>query len=146
MQLSFNIQDGQAWLDADSKTCDTPVALKPNLCDTYVIIKIDGKQVYRSKEKDNTAHPVFNEIFKTGPIRSDAIIEFEMWDSDEGFSADDLMSKWSGTAEYYLNRHSLVSNTVKNDHRNSLNVVTELVNAKQPEGMHFILFFIVKRF
>lgn len=143
--------DGQAWLDADSTTCDTPVAGKANLCDTYVKIKINGKEVYRTETKDNTAHPIFKEIFETGLIRSDAIIVFEMWDSDVGFSADDPMSTWSGNAEYYLTHHILVDNTTKGNQRNSLNVSTKLVNGKKPEGEHTIsislkLDFSLKRF
>lgn len=135
VELSFHIGDGEAWLDEDGATCDDPVDGSPNLCDAYVLVKIDGKQVYKTKEEDNTAHPVFNEIFKTGKIRSDAIIVFEMWDSDSGSSADDPMSKWSGTADYYLKRHKLVSKTVKNKRRNTLNVSTELLNQKKPPGM-----------
>lgn len=133
-----------AWLDEEGETCDRPVDNTPNLCDTYVIVLIDGKQVYKTKEKDNTAHPVFNEIFKTGLISSDAIITLQMWDSDEGSSDDDKMSTWSGTPDYYLKHSKLVSKTVKNNRRNSLNVVTELIEPKKPAGMLYGLDFISK--
>lgn len=106
-----------------------------------MIVEIDGKQVYKTKEKDNTAHPVFNEIFKTGLISSDATIVFQMWDSDLGSSDDDLMSTFSGTADYYLTHSVLVSKTVSKGRRNSLNVVTDLVQPKQPESMLHCLVF-----
>lgn len=60
-----------------------------------------------------------------------------MWDSDEGYSADDILSTWSGNAEYYLNRgygSLLKGNITDGTHRNSLFVVTEMIISNQSKG------------
>lgn len=135
IRLSFNITDGQAWFDANSDTCDGSEGGIQNLCDTYVLIKIDGEQVYRTKEEDNNYRPIFNEIFETELISRNSIITFEMWDSDEGYSADDILSTWTGNAEYYLNRHLLLGDITDGKRRNSLSVSTELFPSPS-EGIH----------
>lgn len=83
--------------------------------------------MFRTKDHDDTDHPVFNEVFDTKLISAYSIIEIEMWDSDEGFSSNDPMSKWSGYAQHYLSRDSLVgSETDSNGKlRNSLNIFTK---------------------
>lgn len=130
-------------IDADGTTCDTPVDGKPNLCDAYVTVKINGKEVHQTKEQGNTAHPIFNETFETGSIRNDSIIVFEMWDSDSGSSADDPMSVWSGNAEYYLTRKILMGKVSNANQYNTLSVATKLINEQEPEpGMHTNLHFI----
>jgi len=130
VQLSFNIKDGQAVYDACGGNCDDRDGSNPNQCDTYLTIEVDCKKVYQSKEKDNTDHPVFNEKFTTRPIRSDSVIKITMWDSDSGSSADDRMSSWKGTVDYFLNNSKFSSNVVKKNRQNSLNVITELVEPK----------------
>lgn len=138
MQLLFRIREGSAWFDANGDTCDSPVNGKPNLCDTYVVIKIDGKRVFRTVgSKDNTDLPHFFENFETGLISKESNIIIEMWDSDEGYSADDILSTWSGNAEYYLNRgHGLLlkGNITDGTHLNSLFVVTEMIISNQSKG------------
>lgn len=138
IRLSFNITDGQAWFDANSDTCDGSPRDSPNsnLCDTYVLIKVDGIQVYRTKEEDNKDRPIFNEIFETELIRRNSIITFEMWDSDEGYSDNDIMTTWTGTAEYYLNCHLLLGDITDGSHRNSLSVSTEMISPSQTEGIY----------
>lgn len=132
----FKIKDGQAWFDADANSCDSPVDGKPNLCDPYVLIKINGKQVYQSKQQKDTNHPTFNETFETLPIDQYSIITVEMWDSDKGRSSDDPMSTWSGYAQYYLNRDLFVGNVTdaKGSHRNSLSISTKKVEIKKTKG------------
>lgn len=131
IQLSFNINDGRAWFDDYSHACDYPVGTT-NLCDAYVIIKVDGEQVYRTKEKNDTDHPIFDEKFKTRPISENSTIVFEMWDRDDDHP-DDLMSKWTGNAEYYLNRDLLVGKAAPygfGTQRNLLSVSTESFEGK----------------
>lgn len=131
--LAINIKDGQAWFKTDSTACDSPVNGKPNPCDSYVIIKIDGKEVYRTKKQDDTDHPIFNETYKTGLINKYSIITFEMWDGDEG--SDDPMTTWNGYAQYYITQDSFVGNTTDSNgkHRNSLNISTKIT---QSEGKY----------
>lgn len=130
IQLSFAIGDGRAFFDERLNTCDYPVN-SSNLCDAYVIIKINGDEVYRTKEKNDTDHPIFDEKFRTKSISENSTIVFEMWDKDD--DGDVLMSTWTGNKEYYLNRDLLVGKKgwhTPGTQRNFLSVSTELFEGK----------------
>lgn len=114
----LNILEVDKGFLADLRPCDSPVDDKPDPCDPYVIVKIDGKHVYRTKTHNNSGQfEPFNEQVQTGPISNSSIITLELWDNDVGHSHDDPMAKWSGNAQYFLRSTYLYSsgNMIKVD-------------------------------
>lgn len=123
--------------DIEGSTCEQNGGID---CDTYIIIKIDGKQVHKSKTIDNNSYPNFKETFVSEFISMGANIEIEMWDSDEGYSANDLMSAWSETAEFYVNHgeQTLLGNKTADQRQNSLRIRAEWIMGEKSESMYFI--------
>lgn len=68
--------------------------------DAYIIIKIGGEKVFKSKTIDSNSHSTIGETFVSDAIEVDAIIEIEMWNSN----TVDLVSTWKGNAEYFTTR------------------------------------------
>lgn len=140
IQLVFNITDGQAWLNGDSRNCRYS---KSSSCDAYILIKIPYRiginkksnydVVYLSKVQKNTSHPIFNEIYQTGWISRDTIIEVSMYDAiEKNYLPEARMATWKGNAEYYLTRNLLSDDKADGNHRNSLSVSTKII--KKAEG------------
>lgn len=105
--------------DIKGKTCEMNGGIN---CDTYIIIKIDDEQVFKSKTIDNNSHPTFEQTFVSDFINMDAIIAIEMWDSD--LIADDLMSVWKGNAEFFATHgeQTLLGEKTSNNRQNSLTI------------------------
>lgn len=136
VQLLILIKEASALVNEDGKTCDSPVDGKPNPCDPYVIVKIDGQQVYRTKDHDNTGGTGFWEEFETGLINEDSILAFEMWDSDVGDqSTDDHMWTWSGTRGSFFGAPYIESHIADSFDQNSLRVNIQKISPKKPEGL-----------
>lgn len=120
--------DGRAWVKEDLTACDTLIfdGRDKNPCDAFVEVKIDYSLIHRSKLQKDTDHPIFNESFQTGWISRNTTIVFQMidndWSSDYTSSAQqDIMSTWSGNAEYFLSRDVL------GEYGNLLRVSTKLI-------------------
>lgn len=133
MRLFFDIADAQAWRTINSIPCHD---FGGATCDTYVRVKIDGKQLYQTEIHNDTSHPVFNEIFETDWITEDSIIEFTLLDRNEGSEYPEItMAEWRGNAEYFLT-HQLFNGTkyARAKHRNSLVVSTSVLELKHADG------------
>lgn len=140
IKLLFNIADGQAWTNSDTSHCDG-YSYENNkvydFCDAYVVVAIDGKEVYRTETHNDTSHPIFNEIFETGWISVHSVIEFRMQNSNP----DNVkypyanMTTWKGNAEYYLGRYLLKDN-LRKSHENSLIVSTAELDRKIRGGKY----------
>lgn len=102
---------------------------------TFIIIKIEGQQVFKSKTIDNTANPAFQETFESDFIRESASIEIEMWGGD----AIGLLSTWKESAAFFASREeqTLFGEQVDSHNRqNSLTVRVEYVEGgENPKGM-----------
>lgn len=135
MQLSIYFRLAEAHLDVDGNACDSPVDGKPNLCDTYIVVKLDGQQVYQTKIQNNTDRPGFDDTLETGLVTEDTILTLEMWDSDVGHSSDDLMSTWSGNfSKGFYGRPYFEGNRSVWSPPNHLRVNVINILAKKPQG------------
>lgn len=124
--------------DIKGATCEANGGID---CDTYIIIKIDGKQAFKSKINDNNSHPSFKQTFESEYISTSAMIKIEMWDSDVGFSADDLMSVWTESAEILASHgeQTLLGNETANHRQNSLTIRAKWIKkGKTSESMYNI--------
>lgn len=146
IKLSFNLTEGQAWLNADGSVCDFSERNGRNPCDSSVSIEIDGVLVHNSKQVENTDNPIFNDVFQTGWISPDTVIVISLRDRDypmmsdgDKNHSDGPMSTWSGNAEYYLSRDLLVGNVTDGTHRNSLSISTKVVKTAEGKHIHQII-------
>lgn len=108
-------------IDIIGETCETT--------GTYLTVKIDGTQAYKTETISSSSHITFTQTFVSGYISTAATVEIEMWGSIAGSSTDVRMSTWNGTAEYYASRgkQTLLGIENANHQQNSLTIRAEWV-------------------
>lgn len=90
----WNITIRSALSISDSKGDFCDIA---SLCDTYIRIRVDGHEVWRSKTHWNEPLPKFFETYQSPRMKKNSKIIVEMWDDDNAKmykSEDDFMERW----------------------------------------------------
>lgn len=83
--------------DISGADCDTCfLCYKSHYCDPYIIVKIGGVEVYRTKTFWDHNNAYYMETFDVGRISKNSVFTFEIWDNDGSDSKDDLIARWDG--------------------------------------------------
>lgn len=92
--LKIRFERGNGRKDYPGSNCDN-CFLCYNPCDPYILVKINGQEVYRTSTAWDNESPNFDATFTSSVIYKDSNIAIEMWDNDAGDTADDLMARWA---------------------------------------------------
>lgn len=114
-------QNGQAQMDKDGDDCDSST-FGQGLCDPYILMKINGTEVFRSKVHQDKTFPQFFGAYISDRASKNENIVIEMWDDDSPFP-DDLMSRWGPFNPEKLSSLTSLSDK-RNNKENSINIQT----------------------
>lgn len=78
-------------------------------CDPYLVLKRNGWRVLRTREHSGVDTDYFGDKVFLNNIGKYDRITIEMWDSDVGYSADDLMMRVDTNVNWLLNNRMIHS-------------------------------------